>query len=122
VLDGASILNPSTSVAGDAIFISNLEQQIAPKVVGGDDVIIVKQYDAGVISGDIISAFAPLGTSFGGDDQIDASANASSIFAVGDIQTCPTTTSGPATTPWSAASPRSTSFPATPEASSAGSS
>jgi Ca2+-binding RTX toxin-like protein len=85
VVDG-TIFGQFTRVTGDVVYVSDLEQAIAPTVRGGRDTIIVKQYDGGEISGDILDAFgAALGTTTGGNDRIDGSANASSITAYGDV-------------------------------------
>jgi hypothetical protein len=86
VIDGSAIFSGATRVSGDAVFVSDLEQPIKPTVIGGRDTIIVKQYAGGAISGDILDASgAALGTTTGGMDLIDASANASTINAFGDV-------------------------------------
>ena len=87
VVEGPAILNQNSRVTGDVVFVSDLEQAIAPTVIGGDDTIIVKQYGGGAISGDILDAFnAALGTTTGGKDVIDASTNVGSVSIFGDVQ------------------------------------
>jgi hypothetical protein len=85
IVAGGAITGQNSRIAGDAIFISDLEQPIAPFVNGGDDKITVLSFLGGAISGDVLDAFAPLGTSTGGDDLIDASANAFFTEILGDI-------------------------------------
>ncbi|CAN5153415.1 hypothetical protein BH10PSE6_BH10PSE6_43200 [soil metagenome] len=81
------IASPNTRVTGDVVFVSDLEQAIAPTVIGGSDTITVKQYNGGAISGDILDAFnAALGTTTGGRDTIDASANPFVVLLYGDVQ------------------------------------
>lgn len=96
VIDAPVNTSPLTRISGDVVSVSDLEQDIKPTVVGGRDTIIVKQYSGGTsstdnmlvgaIAGDILQASgAALGTTTGGQDLIDASANAFSINAFGDV-------------------------------------
>jgi serralysin len=72
-------------VSGDVFTLSDLEQEIAPQVNGGNDEIVVLHYENGGITGDIGNANAFLGTSTGGADLIDASANAFINEIYGDV-------------------------------------
>lgn len=86
VVDGV-FSSDSNRISGDIINLNDLEKPIAPSFVGGNDTIIVLNYGGGSepIAGDLYDAFAPLGTSFGGDDLIDASKNSFFTQASGDI-------------------------------------
>jgi hypothetical protein len=83
VLDGIAVAD--VLVAGDARLVDDLGLAVAARVVGGDDTIVIEQPSDALVSGDIGQASAALGTSFGGDDLIDAGANSLSGTLIGDV-------------------------------------
>lgn len=86
VVDGPVITSSNTRIAGDVVYVSDLEQSIKPTVRGGRDTITVTEYAGGEISGDVLDAYsAALGTTTGGIDVIDASANGFGIDGFGDV-------------------------------------
>jgi Ca2+-binding RTX toxin-like protein len=85
-VDSLKIVDAGTRIVGDALSITDLEAAVAPIVIGGDDTITIKNFGgSGGISGDIFFTFASKGTTTGGNDKIDASADSGFLEASGDV-------------------------------------
>jgi Ca2+-binding RTX toxin-like protein len=85
IVDHPLLAQGFSTITGDVFTVSDLEQSVASFINGGHDEIFVLGLTSGVITGDIFSVNAVLGTSTGGNDLIDASANPFGTEIYGDV-------------------------------------